>query len=83
MRKQCVPGALSPPPMPGNEASTRPTSYPAWPEYEAASSAHCVCMWEKVINVEFLFQQQQGVEPEKLFAVPLEAKHNKVFVSVS
>ena len=40
-------------------------------------------MWEKVINVEFLLQQQQGVEPEKLFAVPLEAKHNKVFVSVS
>ena len=37
-------------------------------------------MWEKVINVEFLLQ---GVEPEKLFAVPLEAKHNKVFVSVS
>ena len=40
-------------------------------------------MWEKVINVEFLLQQQQGVEPEKQFAVPLEAKHNKVFVSVS
>lgn len=66
--KECISGL----------SSSRLASYPGWAEYEASCSAHCVGE-DNHCGVSLT----QGVEPEKLFAVPLETKHNKVFVSLA
>ena len=59
-------------------SSSHLASYTGWAEYEARRSAHCVGE-DNHCGVSLT----QGVEPEKLFAVPLETKHNKVFVSLA